>query len=292
MPLERVEIQGLVDSATGNLVALFAPGQPNGRQFPLSSGGAGGVVAPLAADHVITSQDDGVIYYVSAPVVVTWTDGLNPKPNVGFVCPLAGSITVRMAGSATHDGGSTADVVKNLTTDPGGFSVGPATIPTDMTSNDYTVSAGLVTFASLGGSALANGSLVAQFPQIAAMGQYAIGGMQGRQRVSLTTSLTLDPAQCVPGGLYPAGTTFRNISGNDRTITLPTGMPLNYWFETRMDSASAVACIIAKSGGGVGWNPRVVGGSNALRITLRGGSGIVRMFDVDNWEFLGSDWVV
>lgn len=292
MSLEYIPLMGLADSTTGALVALVNPSIPGGQQFLLSPGGSSGVVVtPLVADHVLSSADDNTIFFASATVLVTVPDGLNPKPNCGFFCPAAGSITIRMGAAATHDGGLTSDVVKTRATDPWGFNVSPVDLPTDVSKHDYAISAGFATFATLPDPATNNASLVALFPQIVNMAEYSqVSGT--RIRSSLGGALTLDPAQCVHGGATPPGVCLRNISNGNRVVTLPTGMPLGYWFELRHDTAQAgVTTSVAKSGG-VSWNPRQVGGSDALKLASQGFAGFARMYGVDQWEFLGSDWTV
>jgi hypothetical protein len=241
----------------------------------------------LSSDHVLAASDDNVIYYVTGPILVTVPSGLAPKPNVGFVCPPTGSITLRVSGAATHDGGLTTDVVKNRGTDPAGFSVLPATLPSDASSQDYLYSGGLATFGNLGGNATDNASLVAQFPTFARVPY----GMHNRVRYHLTGNLQIDPSQCVDGGLYPPGTVFYNNSGANKVVTMNQGAPLNWWFELRHESGSSFATSVAK-GTGVSWTTRQTGGSDMLRITQQGGMGLVRSYAQDKYEFGGSDWVV
>jgi hypothetical protein len=241
----------------------------------------------LSADHVLTAADDNCIFYATTNVLVTVPSGLSPKPNVGFVCPPTGAITLRMSGAATHDGGLTGDVVKNRSTDPAGFSLVPATLPSDTGSQDYLVSAGLASFASLVGAATDNTSLVQSFPTFARVPY----GMQSRVRFHLVSNITLDPNQCVDGGLYPPGAVFYNNSGANKTVTLPAGIPQNWWMELRHESGTSFATVMAKSAG-VTWTTRQVGGSDALRLTAQGSMGLVRSYAADKYEFGGSDWVV
>lgn len=228
-----------------------------------------GIAQPTASrvtsgDFSLASVDDNSILYPDGACVITVQAGLSPMPNVGFVAPPTGSITIRTSGATVN--GDVVDIVRNRATDPAGFALVPLGVP-----DTYSLTGGLTGFASLSGNATDNASLVAQFAQISNIPLYVNTGIK---------NLFTGNHQFNAGD---SGTTWANKSNNAYVGNVPAGLSLTFSVNIRLDNAA---------GGTVAINPlsgvQILSRGGALRLTTNHTGAVLWCSGVQDQFYLDS----
>ena len=113
--------------------SVWIPGQQEERSdAEANSLLATGLFAALTGSQVASSSftlaasDDGKVFNVTTAITVTFPAGLSPKPNVGFVLPPSGSLTIAVSGGANINGATTT-LTRARSANPAGIVVQPYT---------------------------------------------------------------------------------------------------------------------------------------------------------------------
>lgn len=112
-----------VEPGQADVVEVTPDGQivgPGGTILKVSP--SGGI--PLSADITLTADDDGKQYACTVSLTVTLPAGLSPRPQVAFVPPPTGNLTIARSGAAQINGGS-ASVTRTRTANPAGIVIQP-----------------------------------------------------------------------------------------------------------------------------------------------------------------------
>lgn len=250
-------IHGVFDVASGNLLAIGAGGQST--TSVASMGGSARLTTLSSGTYTLSAADADTVFIAMVNVVVT-VPTLATMPNCLFVPRAGASVTLHPTGGTTING-ATSDIVRSVITDPIGFNL----VPNYGGTNSYGTTAGIVSFGNIGGLWSENLDLLAAMNLKASTASVLLNSqMNGTQK--MTGNFTATAADI--GKLFWAdGTTSRNL-------TIPAGLPSNFW------------CKIAKLNANTG-NITVVAGSGvtihskggALRLTGENVSAVIRGLD-------------
>lgn len=224
-------------------------------------------ITQLTGDYTLTAADDNVIFYATLPVIVT-VPVLATMPACIFITPGSGSVTLHPTGGTLLNG-ATADILRSRVTDPAGFALSP--VYGD--SNNYSVTSGSSTFATLSGNPTDNSLLATALAgKVDALVQPA---------KKMTANYTLNAGDI--------GRTFYTQAAATRQVIVPAGLPTNFWFDVQVRQG-ATSDITVNNGAGVSF----VSVGNAYRLTQVGATGRVQCDgDQDSYFFSGTPyWVV
>lgn len=83
---------------------------------------AGSPPIPVSASFVVTAEDDGKIFDCTTALTVTYPLGLTPRPNIAYIPPPSGNLSIAVSGGATLNG-ATATLTRTRLSNPAGVGV-------------------------------------------------------------------------------------------------------------------------------------------------------------------------
>lgn len=78
----------------------------------------------LSGAYILKASDDGRVFICSTAITVTIPAGLSPRPNVAFIPPASGNVSMAVSGGATINGATTT-LTRARSANPAGFIVQP-----------------------------------------------------------------------------------------------------------------------------------------------------------------------
>lgn len=91
------------------------------RTFPVVNG-----MLTASTSFTLAAADDGKVFNVTTAITVTIPNGLSPRPNVAFVPPPTGNLSIAVTGGANINGAATT-LTRARSANPAGFVVTPYT---------------------------------------------------------------------------------------------------------------------------------------------------------------------